>query len=241
MSEEAQATQGSTSADVSTETQAQAPSAGEPVLKPAAAIKSEQTAITEAQRAQITAEATQTQATEQAPVADAEKPEAKEQDLGLLSDTKPVEQEGAPEAYEAFTFPEGIAVEESDVAALQGIAKEMNLPQASAQAGAEMTARALNQMIEAAQAESEAWKAEQKQAWEAQPNHAEQTLLASKAVEKAGLTEYMSEAGYMHDAKLLGFFAEFGKLISEASAIVGSDGAPGGGSNNPYNNSPEFK
>lgn len=239
MSEEAVTTQDNTSAVQGSEAQAQAPSAGEQVLKPAATLMQEQQAINEAtpvsevDRAQAPAE----------PKAQSEdvSSEAKEQDLGLLGKTKPKESEGAPEAYEAFTPPEGMELDEGDQQVLQGIAKEMGLSQSAAQAGAEMTARALNQMIEAAQAEAKAHREEQVKLWEQQPHSAEKTLLAKKAIEHAGLMDYMEEAGYLYDANLLNAFSAFGALISEAKVIVGSEGALGGAPQNPYRNSPEFK
>ena len=244
MSEEAQATQDNTSAVQASEAQAPAPSLGEQVLRPASAIAAEQES-TLAQAATINAaQAVDVEARAQlptdAPAQPTEATEAKEQDLGLLEKAKPEESEGAPEAYEAFTFPEGIDVDEGDVSALQSIAKEMGLPQSAAQAGAEMTARALSAMVANAQAESDAWKAEQVKEWNAQPQSAERTLLAKKALEHAGLLDYAVESGYMHDAKLLAAFSAFGALVSEAKVIVGSEGAPGGAAPSPYTNSPEF-
>jgi hypothetical protein len=109
---------------------------------------------------------------------------------------------------------------------LQSIAKEMNLPQQAAQVGAEMSARALSKMIADAQAESEAWKAEQKAEWEKTPNHAELTLKAKRALKHAGLLDHAKDNGYLHDAKLMQAFAAFGKLVSEGEVVVaGKEGA----------------
>lgn len=147
-----------------------------------------------------------------------------EQDLGLLASAKPVE--GAPEAYESFKFPEGIDVSEGDVDELKAIAKEMNLPQAAAQVGAEMTARALSKLIADAKTTQDAWKAEQKTMWEKQPNFAEATLKAQKALKHAGVFDYVRDNGYLYDATLLKAFAAFGELVSEGKVITGESAPP---------------
>lgn len=226
MSEEAQTTQDSTSADTGSEAQAQAPSEGV-VLKPAAAIQAEQGAA-QAESAQSTTE-------------QADAPEEGAKDLGLLKDTKAKESEGAPEAYEAFTMPEGIEFSDEESAILQSVAKEMNLPQAEANKVAEASARFTDKLAAEYQKSVEKYKADNETEWNSQPDADERLLLAKKALDHAGFTDYIMEAGYQHDAKLFKVFSEFGKLISEAKVIVGSETPPGTATANPYPNSPEFK
>jgi hypothetical protein len=223
MSEEVAATQDNTSAEVSSETQAQAPSAGETVLKPADAITADA----------AEAQPTETQAKEEA------SSDAEEQDLGLLS-TKAKDEAQVPESYE-LTLPDGLDASPEDVAALQQLAKENGFTQEQAQAGATMTVQAIQQLQAQAKAESDSWKAEQQKQWSEQSDAADKQLLAEKALKHAGVYDYMVEQGYVHDATLLKAWSEFGALISEAKVIVGSEAGPGGSMPaNPYSNSPEF-
>lgn len=226
MSEEAQAEQVDTSAEA-TDTQAQAPSEGGTMLKPAAAI--------EAEAADAKVEA------EDANASTADAPSKGAEDLGLLKDTKPEEKEAAPEQYE-FKMPEGMELDETEQALLQNVAKESKLTQDQAQQGAEFFASAMDAMVKENEARIEAFKAEQKQMWESQPDHAQRVLLADKALNHAGkeFKDYVMERGYQHDANLMKVFSEFGKLISEAAVVVGSEGSPSTGPRNPYGNSPEF-
>lgn len=225
MSEETQTTQDSTSADIGSEAQAQAPSEGV-VLKPAAAIQAEQAAAQ--------AESSQPKADE------ASAPKEGAKDLGLLKDTK-AESEGAPETYEAFALPEGIEINEQESALLQSVAKEMGLPQAEANRAAEAAARFADKLAEEHLKAVEEYKAANEKEWKAQPDADERLLLAKKALDHAGLTDYIMESGYQYDAKLFKAFSEFGKLISEAKVIVGSESSPAPTSANPYVNSPEFQ
>jgi hypothetical protein len=219
MSEETTTTQDSTSADAVIPAQAQAPSEGG--LMPAASIK-ETPAV-----APVPAE-----------VAPATPPDATEKDLGLLGKTQPAV-EGAPEQYEAFVMPEGIAFDEAETGILQSIAKDTNLNQADAQKAAAVTGQFMQKLVDENEAKISAYKAEQKAQWDAQPDADERILLAAKALDHAGLKEHIMDSGYQHDANLMKVFSDFGKLLSEAKVIVGSDTSPAAVPN-PYPNSPEF-
>jgi len=225
MSEETTTTQDSTSADAGT-AQAQAPSEGG-VLKPASEIVADASAQTAPVAAPATTDATETAS-----------PDAGEKDLGLLGKAKPVK-EGAPTQYESFTMPEGIAFDEAETGILQSIAKESNLTQAQAQAGAEVTGKFMDALVKDNEAKIAAYKAEQEAQWNAQPDADERTLLAKKALDHTGLSDYVAERGYTHDATLMKMFSDFGALISEAKVIVGSEASPASPAN-PYPNSPEF-
>ncbi len=226
MSEETTTTQDDTSADAGT-AQAQAPSEGVQGLMPAASIAAGTTAQDSAAAPAPT---------EAAPAAAS--PDAGEKDLGLLGKAKPAE-EGAPTQYEAFTMPEGIAFDEAETGILQSIAKESNLSQSQAQASAEVTGKFMDALVKENEAQVEAYKAEQTKIWDAQPDAAERILLADKALNHAGLRDYVIERGYQHDSQFMKMCSEFGKVISEAKVIVGSETSPASPAN-PYPNSPEF-
>lgn len=227
MSDEPTTQQDSTSADAGTQAQAQAPSAGT-VLKPAAEIVAEQNA----QEAQ----AQEPKATEE-PAA-AASPDAGEQDLGLLAKAKPAE-EGAPEQYEPFTMPEGIEFDEAETGILQSIAKESGLSQVDAQAAAEVTGKFMDKLVKDNEAAIAAYKEEQANIWNAQADADERILLAEKALKHSGQLDYVMKHGYQHDATFMKMCSEFGKLLSEAKVIVGSEASPSSPAN-PYPNSPEF-
>jgi hypothetical protein len=169
--------------------------------------------------------------------------EGKGVDRGLLGETE--KQEGAPEAYEDFAFPEGVEVSAEDQAALKQLAKDKGLTQHEAQKAAEYSRDVVKQLAEEQQAaEKEAmdkFRAENKATWESQPNHAERTLMASKAIKALGndTESYFAEAGYLHDAKVLHVLAEMGKLMSEPTHVAGTETAPSG-SGRIYNNTPEM-
>ena len=227
MSDEPAAPQDDTSAAQGT-AQAQAPSEGVQGLMPAASIAAE-TPAQDSAAAPAPAEA--------APAEQAS-PDAGEKDLGLLGKAKPVE-EGVPDQYEAFTMPDGIVFDEAETGILQSIAKESNLTQAEAQSSAEVTGKFMDALVKENEANVAAYKAEQSKIWDAQPDAAERILLADKALNHAGLRDYIIERGYQHDAQFMKMCSEFGKVISEAKVIVGSEASPTA-AHNPYPNSPEF-
>lgn len=227
MSDEPAAPQDDTSAAQGT-AQAQAPSEGVQGLMPAASIAAE-TPAQDSAAAPAPAEA--------APAEQAS-PDAGEKDLGLLGKAKPAE-EGVPDQYEAFTMPDGIAFDEAETGILQSIAKESNLTQSQAQASAEVTGKFMDALVKENEANIAAYKADQQKQWDAQPDVANRTLLAGKALEHMGIKDYAVERGYTHDATLMKMFSDVGALISEAKVIVGSEASPSSPAN-PYPNSPEF-
>jgi len=146
-------------------------------------------------------------------------------DRGLLGEADN-STEGAPESYEDFTFPEGVEVGEDDQNALKEMAKEHGLTQNEAEKAVVLSRDVVSQIAKDEQAQFEQWKGENKTEWESQADHANKTLLASKAVKKLGLDEYMSERGHVYDSKLMGAFAELGRLYSEATHVSGTETAP---------------
>lgn len=90
-----------------------------------------------------------------------ETPQQTEQQTEPSLVNKDVKPEGAPEAYAAYTLPEGIELAEATVKDFNTIAKELNIPQAGAQ---KLVDFYVKQMQEAEQAPFEFYK-EQRTEW----------------------------------------------------------------------------
>lgn len=200
---------------------------------------SQEEAVTQGQQ---TTEAQQQEAKPEEAKAETDAEEKKESgaDRGLL---KGSEEDGVPESYEDFDLGDGVT--EDDQNALKELAKEHKLSQEEAQKAAAYSRSVVEQIsksIEESEAQAvEEFRAENKKVWESQPDHAQKTLLADKAVRHLGndVENYLAESGHLYDAKMLGILAEFGKLISEPSHVTGTDTAPQG-SGRIYSNSPEL-
>jgi len=174
--------------------------------------------------------------TEAEPKADAEA----STDRGLL---KGAEQGEVPDEYTDFDLGEDVTAE--DQAALKELAKTHELSQAEAEKAAKYSRSIVEKISEDLKASEEKaveeFRAKNKEMWEAQPDHAEKTLMADKAVKHLGaeVEKHLADAGYLHDARILGVLAEVGRLISEPTHVAGVETA-GQGSSRIYSNSPDL-
>lgn len=187
----------------------------------------------ETQTQEPTAEAT----TQEEKPAEETKPEA---DRGLLKGAK---EEDVPESYEDFDLGEDVSGEDQN--ALKELAKEHKLSQEEAQKATAYSRDVVKKITDSLQEQEEkaveAFREENKKLWESQPDHAQKTLLADKAVKHLGadVEQYLADSGHLYDARILGILSEVGKLISEPSHVAGTDTAPQG-QTRIYNNSPEL-
>ncbi len=178
------------------------------------------------------APATQTpQATEGQPAIDAAKPEGE----GTKEGTKPEDQgkpEGAPEAYAAFTLPEGFALEGERLEGAQALFKDLGLSQDKAQKLVDKfcelsgtDASALGQAFEANRlAQIETWGTQAKEQLGAK--YDETVGLARTAVQHVNdpeLTEAFNTLGWGNHPALIRAFAKFGEMARESKV----DGAGG--------------
>jgi len=189
------------------------------------------------------AEATQTDVAEkQAPVAEKSEEQAPAseatEDKGLLGETKP---ESAPETYSDFTLGESAEVSAEDQEALKSLAKEHSLTQEQAEKAVGFSRSIVEQIAKEEQAAVEQFRADNKKAWESQPDHAERTLFAQKAVKNLGkdMEDYLTSSSQLHDAKILTILSELGKHMSEPSHVAGTETAPAGPSRI-YDKSPDM-
>lgn len=160
------------------------------------------------------------------------------EDKGLLSGAEDM-QESAPESYEDFTLGDG--VEASDQEALKTLAKKQNLTQADAQKAATFSKSIVEQIAQEEETAMEKFRADNKAEWEGKADHAQNTLLASKAVKQLGpeMEKYLADSGHLNDAKVLGILSQLGKFMSEPTHVAGTETAPGG-AGRIYNQSPEL-
>jgi len=182
----------------------------------------------------------QEEAQTQQPNAEASKDAKQEADRGLL---KGAEEESVPESYDDFDLGEGVTEEEQ--AALKELAKKHGLPQDVAQKAAVFSRDVVQQITDSIKEQEakaiEEFRAENKKLWESQPDHAQKTLYADKAVKHLGkdVADYLANSGHLYDARIISILAELGRLASEPTHVTGTDSAPSG-SSRIYNNSPEM-
>lgn len=202
-----------------------------------AEVDTENTGAPEANQT-LTEEAPQTETTPTEEAKPSE--ESKSPDRGLLSETEE-KQESVPESYEDFKLGEGVELSAEDQEALKSLAKEQGLSQVEAEKAVGYSRAIVEQIAKEEAAAMEQFKEENKKAWESQPDHAQRTLFADKAVKALGkdVEQYLVDNGHLYDAKILTVLSELGKYMSEPSHIAGTETAPAGPSRI-YSNSPEL-
>lgn len=149
---------------------------------------------------------------------------------------KPQGQEGAPEQYEDFTMPEGVAIDTETSGELKVLAKELGLPQASAQKiadlGVKLQQRWATQQSEQLKAAAVQWEADARADKELGGDKFDANLgVAKKAMETFASGEFkklLDESGLGNHPEVIRTFHRIGKAISEDKVLTGKapDGAP---------------
>lgn len=139
------------------------------------------------------------------------------------------DKKGAPEQYEDFAAPEGVALDTELVGDLKTLAKELNLSQADAQRVADLGPK-LMQKLQGQQTEA---LAQARQAWAdaakadkeiGGDGFAENLAVAKKALEAFGTPELRSllnESGIGNNPEVIRFMVRAGKAISPDTFVPG--------------------
>jgi hypothetical protein len=147
-------------------------------------------------------------------------------------DSPPEDAAGAPEAYEDFTLPEGVALDADTDAELKALAKDLNLTQTQAQKvadlGAVLTQRWATQFQEQLTSASEDWATATKADKELGGEKLTGTLTGAKAaLDKFGtpeLRELLQTSRLGNHPEVVRLLARVGQAISDDNAVV--TGAP---------------
>jgi len=144
---------------------------------------------------------------------------------GVESEGEQAQPDGAPEQYE-FAAPEGVQLDDAQIAAFSEVAKELNLTQDAAQKIVEkmapaMQARQLEVLQQARQNWAEATKTDQEFGGE---KLNENLAVAKKAMDAFGspeLRKLLNESGLGNHPELIRVFFRAGKAISEDGFVPG--------------------
>jgi hypothetical protein len=139
--------------------------------------------------------------------------------------------QGAPDKYEDFNLPDGLALVPEIAETFKAVAKELNLNQAAAQKLVDIQAKAVTQAQDASLKEfnamKDSWRAETLK--ELGSDAQAQLGIAAKAIEKFGspaLREMLNDTGLGNHKELVSFLVKVGKAISEDRL---AEGKPAGG------------
>jgi hypothetical protein len=143
---------------------------------------------------------------------------------------------GAPEAYTDFTVPEGVELDTEVTGDLKTLAKELNLPQETAQKIADLGVKLASKHVEAQAAMMTKARTEWAEQSRADAEIGGANLDASvasarKALDFVGskaLTELLEDSGLGNHPEFIRAFAKFGKAISEDKIVTGN-GNPNAG------------
>lgn len=141
--------------------------------------------------------------------------------------------EGAPEKYEDFKAPEGLAFDSNVISQFSEVAKELNLPQDKAQLLLDKMGPVLaSRQVEQLQTARTEWvgqvKADKEYGGDALP---ENLAVAKKALDTFGTPELrtlLNESGLGDHPEVIRVFYRAGKAISEDGFVAGK---PNGGAN----------
>ena len=175
-----------------------------------------------------------------APAATDPKPEggdpAKLGDTAKPEDGKPKDAatdkpQGAPEAYTDFTLPEGMEMDAGVLGEFTGLAKELNIPQESAQKLIDLQAKIATQQAEAYQAavlkQGEQWAAAVKNDPELGGENYDKSVASAVKVIQAfgddGLRDLLNSTGLGNHPALFKFCHRLSQSISEDKFVL-----PGG-------------
>lgn len=146
---------------------------------------------------------------------------------------KAAKPEGAPEKYEAFALPETVKLDEPVMNEFSALAKEANLPQATAQKFVDLAAKMQTGTVEGLQAHVEAQSTQWAEASKTDKEFggdafAENLAVAKAAMDKFGSPELKSllETSRLgNHPEVLRFFVRAGKAISQDGFVPGRKGA----------------
>jgi hypothetical protein len=137
---------------------------------------------------------------------------------------------GAPEAYETFTLPEGVEIDEATLGEATAMFKDIGLPQDKAQ---KLVDFYTGKLAAAAEAPQKLWEATQAD-WQGQVRadpeiggaKLDATIAtAAKAIDKFGGTELRAAldiTGAGNHPEVIRFFARVGASLSEADFVAGN-------------------
>ena len=142
---------------------------------------------------------------------------------------------GAPEQYEAFTFPEGYEVNEEALGEFATFAKERNMPQETAQEILDYYTKNVEQ-LQASQAE--AWeqtrnewvdsaKKDEEFGGQQFQENMKHVATAMKQFGSPELRDLLNESGLGDNPELIRFFYRVGKLAGEGEFHTGTGGSAG--------------
>ena len=157
---------------------------------------------------------------------------------------KPVEPEGAPEAYE-FSQPDGHVVDEGVISKFSEVAKELNLPQDKAQKVLDVMAPAIAERQAAAlQTMSAEWAESARTDTEYGGEKLTENLAVAKvALEKFATPEFtklLNDTGLGNHPEVLRVFYRAGKAISQDTVVAGKQApAPADRLATLYDNTPK--
>lgn len=136
---------------------------------------------------------------------------------------------GAPEAYEAFTMPEGIKLDEPIMGEFQTLAKDLNLPQEAAQKLVDLAGKMQLGTVEQIQATVERQSQEWAEATKADKEFGGDSFEANLALAKSALDKFgspelktlLSETKLGNHPEVVRFMVRAGKAISQDGFIPG--------------------
>ncbi len=145
---------------------------------------------------------------------------------------KKEEPEGAPEAYEDFTVPEGVELDPTVAEDLKGLAKELNLPQAKAQQVADLGVKMAEKWAADHLALVEKTSTEWTEASKADPEFGGAKLpatlaAASKALDTFGTPEFrelLNTSKLGNHPEFVRFVSRVGNATTEDSKLVTGGG-----------------
>jgi len=143
------------------------------------------------------------------------------------------EPQGAPEAYEAFKMPEGVQLDEEITTEFQGLAKELNLPQETAQKVADLGAKMADKWAAKQQEQIQAAVADWAKQTQADAEIGGDALganvtTARKALDTFGtpaLRKLLNDSGLGNHPEVIRFTTRVGKAMSEDKVVTGGAGS----------------
>lgn len=147
-------------------------------------------------------------------------------------EAKPAEQQGAPEAYEAFKLPEGIQGDEGLMTEFSSLAKELNLSQEAAQKLVDLQTKLVQGDDGAHRKMMEAALTKQREVWADQVKNDPQLggdkfdasrTVAAKAMQayaSDGLRSLLNESGIGNHPEMFKLFHAIGTKLSEDSLVM---------------------
>lgn len=141
---------------------------------------------------------------------------------------------GAPEKYEDFKLPEGLTLDAPVMDAFTALAKETNLPQATAQKfvdlAAQMQQNTVAQVQSVVEAQAEKWGLDSKADKEFGGEKFDESLAVAKsALDRFGTPELrtlLNQSKLGNHPEVLRFMFRAGQAISQDGFVPGRNGAP---------------